>query len=64
MERSCPNCTSSLVEIHLADLTLRSCSACDSRWWLHADAPAGIEDVLRSVAATGRGRRRRLVDAV
>jgi hypothetical protein len=45
-------------------MTLRSCSACDSRWWLQADSPAGIEDVLHSVAENDRGRRRRVADLV
>lgn len=64
MEQSCPICVSSLVEIRLGELKLRSCSTCDTRWWLRADAPAGIEDVLRSFAdAPGGRRRKRVADA-
>jgi hypothetical protein len=48
-----------VVQIELGELTLRSCSTCDSRWWLRADRPAGIEDVLKSFADAPGGRRRR-----
>jgi hypothetical protein len=64
MQSPCPRCDNSLVEIHIGEMTLRSCSACDSRWWLQADSPAGIEDVLHSVAENDRGRRRRVADLV
>ena len=64
MARSCPLCSAPLVAINLGDLTLRSCSSCDTREWLRADSPAGIDDVLRTFAdAPGGRRRRRVVDA-
>jgi uncharacterized Zn finger protein (UPF0148 family) len=61
MERSCPECSAPLVEIVLGDVRLRSCSTCDTREWLRADAPAGIDDVLRTFAEAPGGRRRRTV---
>src|SRR5207248_2688493 len=44
---ACPSCRSSLVEIRLGDeLTLRSCSTCDSRWWHRGDRSTGLQEVL------------------
>jgi hypothetical protein len=54
-------CNDSLVQINIGEMTLRSCSGCDSRWWTAADSPAGIDDVLRTVAAKDRARRRPVV---
>lgn len=54
---ACPTCAAPLVEIRLGvELTLRSCSNCDSRWWSRADQPADLDQVLRVVTATD-GRR-------
>lgn len=54
----CPSCTAPLVEIRLGDdLTLRSCSRCDSRWWLRGDRPADLRQVLDVVADSDGGRR-------
>jgi Zn-finger nucleic acid-binding protein len=56
--RACPICTAPLVHLELGgDLHLRSCSRCDTRWWLRGDEPADLEEVLDAVAETGRGRR-------
>ena len=52
---ACPRCDAPLVEIRLAqggsDLALRSCSNCESRWWLRdgrlADFGAVLQDVQR-----------------
>jgi hypothetical protein len=55
---SCPSCLAPLVEIRLgADLMLRSCSRCDSRFWSHGDRPADLERVLSVVADEDRGGR-------
>lgn len=54
----CPCCDAPLVEIRLgADLTLRSCSNCDNRWWLRSEQPAPLDQVLHAVAGA-QGRRR------
>ena len=50
---SCPICSSSLVQITLGEeLTLRSCSCCDNRWWQRAGQSAPLGEVLQVVAAT------------
>jgi hypothetical protein len=55
---SCPSCLAPLIEIRLgAELTLRSCSRCDSRFWSHGDQPAHLEQVLSEVARDDRRRR-------
>jgi hypothetical protein len=57
---TCPSCLAPLVEIRLGvELTLRSCSACDSRYWSRGDDPAELDVVLSAVADDDR--RRRLV---
>jgi hypothetical protein len=54
----CPSCAAPLVEIRLGEeLTLRSCSRCDSRWWLRGDSPADLEQVLTTVSDTDGNRR-------
>ena len=56
----CPSCTAPLVEIRLGEeLTLRSCSRCDSRWWLRGDRPADLQQVLSTVSGSD-GRRSQL----
>jgi hypothetical protein len=53
--RSCPSCLSPLVEIHLGDeLTLRSCSGCDMRFWSRLDEATELPEVLAVVSATDR----------
>ena len=53
----CPSCAAPLVHLRVRDdLALRSCSRCDSRWWMQGDEPADLSTVLDAVAA-GRGRR-------
>ncbi|MGC8626972.1 MAG: hypothetical protein ACP5VR_05330 [Acidimicrobiales bacterium] len=47
----CPNCqTKELVVIEMVvggqRVTLRSCSACDLRWWETAEGTASLADVL------------------
>jgi hypothetical protein len=39
------------------DLVLRSCSRCDSRWWLRGEQPAALDEVLGVVGAAGTARR-------
>jgi hypothetical protein len=52
---SCPSCLAPLVEIRLgAELTLRSCSRCDSRFWSRNDEAIDLDGVLGAVAETGR----------
>lgn len=47
----CPTCAAPLIEIRLGDeLSLRSCSRCDHRWWRRAEVAAGIDEVLGVVA--------------
>jgi hypothetical protein len=57
---ACQRCKAPTVEITLHagedTLLMRSCSHCDHRVWLRQDGPAGISDVLASVATTGRRR--------
>jgi hypothetical protein len=56
--RTCPSCTAPLVEIRLGDeLVLRSCSGCDSRWWLRSDEPTELGAVLDVVRTTDASRR-------
>lgn len=53
--RSCPSCLSPLIEIRLGEeLTLRSCSACDTRFWLRDDQETDLGGVLDVVATTDR----------
>jgi hypothetical protein len=55
---SCPSCLAPLVEIRLgAELVMRSCSRCDSRFWSHGEAVADLGQVLSVVADEDRGRR-------
>lgn len=55
---TCPSCAAPLIEISLGtELVLRSCSNCDTRWWLRADGAASIEEVLGVVAASASRRR-------
>lgn len=57
--RSCPACFSPLVEIRLgAELTLRSCSHCDRRYWAHGDRLTDLPGVLSVVAEADRRRGR------
>jgi hypothetical protein len=52
---ACPSCLAPLVEIRLGDeLTLRSCSRCDARFWTRGDAVLDLDGVLATVAETGR----------
>lgn len=56
--QTCPSCTAPLVQIRLGDeLLLRSCSGCDSRWWLRADRPTDLDAVLDLVRTTDAARR-------
>ena len=49
----CPHCRHSLVEIRLGDeLTLRSCSNCDSRFWHRGDRFTGLDEALAVVSAS------------
>lgn len=48
---SCPNCKKArLVEINLTiaahTVTMRNCSACDSRWWQSDGEPVELPGVL------------------
>ncbi len=56
----CDRCKAPTVEIKLHAgedrLLMRSCSRCDHRVWLREGALAGIDEVLDSVATTGRRR--------
>ena len=56
----CQRCKAPTVEIRLHAgedaLLMRSCSRCDHRVWLREGTPAGIDEVLDSVATTGRRR--------
>jgi hypothetical protein len=56
----CTRCKAPTVEIRLAagedQLLMRSCSRCDHRVWLRAGSPAELDEVLDSVATTGRRR--------
>jgi hypothetical protein len=46
------------VEIRLGDeLTLRSCSRCDSRFWSHGEEATDLDGVLTVVADDDRRRR-------
>jgi len=56
---SCPVCTGTLTQIRLGDeLMLRSCSACDLRWWQRGELITERGEALALVAADDRGRRR------
>ena len=47
-----------MIEIRLGvELTLRSCSTCDSRWWLRADETASLDQVLEVVAGSDARRK-------
>jgi hypothetical protein len=47
-----------VVEIRLgAELTLRSCSRCDSRFWSRGDEATDLDGALSAVAAEDQGRR-------
>ncbi len=55
-DMTCPTCRSSaLVEIGLnlrdQQVTMRSCSACEHRWWDSAGQPLSLPSVLKLVAA-------------
>ena len=55
---TCPTCSSTLVEIQLAgDLTMRSCSRCERRWWQQGAGEAELTEVLAAVAVSGGKRR-------
>jgi len=55
---TCPSCLAPLVEIRLGDeLTLRSCSRCDSRFWTRGDRSIDLDGVLTTVSEGDRGRR-------
>ena len=51
----CPRCSAPLVEIALGrdgvPMMMRSCSACDSRWWDEGGAEVDLEHVLDRVSA-------------
>jgi hypothetical protein len=56
--RSCPSCLAPLVEIRLgAELTLRSCSRCDSRFWSRGDEVTDLDGVLSVVAEDDQRRK-------
>jgi hypothetical protein len=53
--RSCPSCLAPLIEIRLGDeLTLRSCSRCDTRFWSRQDEATDLDGVLAAVSANDR----------
>lgn len=57
---ACPRCRNSqLVEINLTvggeQVTMRSCSRCETRWWEHDGEPMSLEHV-RALAAPGKER--------
>ncbi|MCU1487001.1 MAG: hypothetical protein JWN67_3747 [Actinomycetia bacterium] len=55
---TCPSCLAPLVEIRLGEeLTLRSCSNCDSRFWTRGDRSTDLDGVLTAVAEGDRRRR-------
>jgi len=55
---TCPSCLAPLIEIRLGEeLTLRSCSRCDSRFWSRGEATIDLDGALATVAAGDRGRR-------
>lgn len=58
MASACPRCSSPTVEITLfdgtAELTMRSCSACDHRTWYRAGEPASKVDVLTTVGTASK----------
>lgn len=56
--RSCPSCLAPLVEIRLgAELTLRSCSRCDSRFWSRGAEATDLDGVLSVVADDDKRRK-------
>jgi hypothetical protein len=56
--QTCPSCLAPLVEIRLGDeLTLRSCSSCDRRFWTRGDTSTDLDGVLAVVAEGDRRRR-------
>jgi hypothetical protein len=55
----CPNCReSTLVEIRLTvslhEVVLRSCSACESRWWHRDGEGSTVNEVMELAAQTKR----------
>ena len=55
---SCPSCLAPLIEIRLGEeLTLRSCSSCDSRFWTRGVQPTDLDGVLNAVADADQRRR-------
>jgi len=62
MDASCNTCGGPVIEISVAGvdavLTMRSCSACESRTWRDAEGdPVAMDAVLAEMAVVG-GRRR------
>ena len=58
----CPRCDAPLVEIRLApggaDLSLRSCSNCETRWWLRDGELTDFAGVLTDVQRDRKPARR------
>lgn len=53
LEGICPRCAHTLVVIPLklgdAKVVMRSCSACDTRWWQEGDETLPLGQVLRAM---------------
>lgn len=63
MTTRCTRCGGPIVEIVLtsgdSDLTMRSCSKCDSREWANDGEPVELTDVLGDLNETGVAKRAR-----
>lgn len=65
-EISCPSCNEPMVEINLLidgeDLTMRSCSNCDTRSWHRGGAPVELGGVLADLSSSPTRYRRDLAN--
>ncbi len=67
LEGNCPKCAHTLVVIPLvlgdARVVMRSCSACDTRWWQEGEETLPFGKVLRAITENPPGSRRTRVRA-
>jgi hypothetical protein len=64
---ACPSCSAPLVEIGLVQagtsVVMRSCSGCDTRWWVRDGEHVALGAVLATVAGAKKPAGRKLVAA-
>ncbi|MDZ7678691.1 MAG: hypothetical protein U5K29_09065 [Acidimicrobiales bacterium] len=63
MSTRCARCGGPIIEIDLSsdgtDLTMRSCSTCDTREWANDGEPVALDEALGELSATSAERRHR-----